>query len=108
MKYNNLIGAIVVALFILIVTVSLIKLDGTESNLNGTETEIYLNGNDGGYIPVYYTTCTAIRSTNHVEVEWNGNLYSCWIEPESEIQTGDRIVCGFAFYEGNAELIDIK
>ena len=105
---NNIIGLIILALLLALTMVSLIKLDGAVINVTGTETETYLNGNDGGFIPVYYVTCNAIRSTDYIEVEWNGNLYSAWIEPESEIQTGDRITCGFAFYEGEAELIDIK
>ena len=104
---NNIIGLIILALLLALTMVSLIKLDGTEINVTGTETETYLNGNDG-YIPVHYVTCTAIRSTNYVEVEWNGNLYACSIDPESEIQTGDRIICAFAFYEGEVEFIDIK
>ena len=107
MKGNDLIGALIVALFILVIMVSLIKLDGTETEIDLTQSETYWNGNGNEYIPIHYVTCTAIRGTNHVEVEWNGNLYSCLIEPESEIQTGDRITATFIIYEGNAELINI-
>ena len=74
---------------------------------NGTERQTYAIGNDGGYVPVYAIRCMAMRMADTVEVEWNGNLYTCYIDPESEIQTGDIITCRFMSYEGNYELIDI-
>lgn len=111
---NEYLGAIIIALFLLVIsfiviksTDSSIKLDGTEINLNGTETETYLNGNDG-YVPVHYVACTAMRSGDHVDVEYKGNLYSAYVTNDSEIQTGDRIICMFAYNEGEIELVDIK
>lgn len=88
----------------LITAIAVVSVNG-----KGTESESsYAIGNDGGYIPVYKVNCTAQRIADTVEVIWNGNEYSAYVSPESEIKTGDKIRCTFIIYEGNVELVDIN
>lgn len=101
---KNIFAALIVGLFLILVMGLLVACD-----MNGTEMQAqYATANDGGYLPVYRVSAKAIRGTDYVEVEWNGNSYSAYISPESEIKTGDQITCLFSVYEGNVELIDIK
>ena len=106
---KNIFGVLFMILFVTVFMAIIIKLDGSESkvNLNGTETETHWYANDGEYVPIYRIRSAAIRLENTVEVDLNGNSYSCYVSPESEIQTGDIITAVFYCYNGNYELIDI-
>ena len=78
---KNIFGALLMCIFVGLIMLLIIKSNAI--NLDGTETEtvLYLNGNDGGYVPVHYIKCVAIRMENTIEVEWNGNRYSCEVDP---------------------------
>jgi len=101
MKIKDFIAGLFLAILVLSMAFLIAK-----GNAKGNGME-YAIGNDGGYVPVYTIRCVAMRMADTVEVEWNGNLYVCYVNPESEIQTGDIITCRFMSYEGNLELIDI-
>ena len=68
----------------------------------------YAIANDGKYIPVYKVQVPAMRMENVVEVEWNGKIYSAYLDTNSEIETGNIITCTFALYEGEYEFIGIE
>ena len=65
-------------------------------------------GNDSEYYPIFYVKGDVVRYPDYVEIEYDGNVYSAWIDAESELVTGDEVWCGFTIYEGNLELVDIK
>lgn len=72
----------------------------------------YYESNDG-YIPVTFSPCEVVSeretaSEREIVVEYQGNEYACVVGTESTIRKGDVIWAGFAVYEGNLELIDIK
>ena len=106
MKSNNIFAVLICGLFIALVIGLMVACDST--NGIGTETETYYKANDGEYLPIYRITTTAIRIDDCVEVEYNGNLYSAHLSPESEIQTGDRIVALFTMYEGELQFVGIN
>ena len=95
-------------LTIIIGAMFIIALFVTKEIGKSAETQSYAIANDGGYVPMYKVQTNAIRIQDTVEVEWNGNVYSAYVDPESEIQTGDLITCSFIIYEGDVELVDIK
>ena len=68
----------------------------------------YVTANDGESLPIIHVRANAVRFVDYVEVEYEGNLYSTWIDADSDICTGDKIWVTFALYEGELELIDIK
>lgn len=97
----------VVMLFAVMVLIFVLdnKGKGIESE---TKRQTYSIANDGGYVPTYHNICEAKRLGNEVYVTWKGNEYSAYLSPESEIQTGDKIMCTFIIYEGNVELVAIN
>ena len=58
-------------------------------------------------LPVVYVQTTATRGYDWVEVEYNGNLYSTWIDTESDIQTGDLVWAEF-YINNDIKLIGIR
>ena len=107
---KNILGVLFVALFTLLMVAFFVVISKSNATIGirtETETPFYLTGNDGGYIPVYHVQVTATRIADVVEVEVNGNQYSAYVTSDSEIQTGDQIVCKFACYEGELEFIGI-
>ena len=107
---KNILGVAIITLFTLLMVAFFVVISKSNATIGirtETETPFYLTGNDGGFIPVYYIKATATRMADVVEVEVNGNQYSAYITPDSEIQTGDQIVCKFACYEGELEFIGI-
>ena len=101
---NNLFAALIVGLFLILVMGLLVACD-----MNGMETPAdYAIATDGEYLPIYKVNCTAQRIADTVEVEWNGNAYSAYLTPESEIQTGDQVVAVFTIFEGEVQLINIE
>ena len=68
----------------------------------------YAVANDGKTLPLIHAQVVAIRHPDYVEVEYEGNFYSAWIDEDSTICTGDKIWVTFALYEGELELINIK
>ena len=67
-----------------------------------------VTGNDGENYEVFYVPCEVTRGVDYIEVEYYGNVYSAWIEPESEIQTGDYVWAGFYIYNNELELVDFR
>ena len=70
---------------------------------------VYIEANDGGYLPCTYYPCPVLtRTETEIVVDLDGNAYAAWIDDMSTICEGDVVWAGFASYEGNLELIDIK
>ena len=101
---KNVFAALIVGLFLILATGLMVACD----NEIAPEPETYYKAADGEYLPIYKINTTAIRIDDCVEVEYNGNLYSAHLSPESEIQTGDRIVALFTMYEGELQFVGIN
>jgi len=101
---KNILGILICVIFTLVMVALFLRLDNTTIELD----KHYITINDGGYAPVYTVLCTAQRIGDVVEVEFNGDLYDCYVSEDSTIQTGDTIACEFACYEGSYEFINIK
>ena len=68
---------------------------------------VYVEANDGGYLPCTYYPCVVMEKTDtELVVEYKGNEYACYYEG-TEVP-GNTVWAGFASYEGSLELIDIK
>ena len=68
----------------------------------------YIVAADSQYLPVYYVKTSATRYKNYVEVDYENNIYSCYVDANSEIKTGDTVWAGIVAYKGNIEVVDIK
>jgi len=102
-------GAIIVALFLLLVIIVTVKYADANANTNSNldRNEISLTGNGNGN-SIYQVRSIAQRCGNVVEVEWNGNYYTAWIDAESEIQTGDFVTAVFEVDQNGTEFVGIK
>ncbi len=67
----------------------------------------YIVAADGQYLPVYYIKASATRHGNVVDIDYKDNIYSCYVDKESEIKTGDTVWAGIITYGGNIEVLDI-
>lgn len=68
----------------------------------------YIVASDGQYLPVYYVKSNATRHGNVVDIDYEDNIYSCYVDVESEIKTGDTVWAGIVEYKGNIEVVDIQ
>ena len=100
---KNIFAALIVGLFLVLAVAFLVACDtNMETPAN------YAIAADGEYLPIYKANCTAQRIADTVEVIWNGNSYSAYLSPESEIQTGDKVIAVFTIFEGEVQLINIE
>ena len=68
----------------------------------------YIVAADGQYLPVYYVKTDATRHGNVVDIDYEDNIYSCYVDKESEVKTGDTVWAGIVAYRGNIEVVDIQ
>lgn len=92
---ENIFEAIILVIAVVATIFGVMKYNGNETNNgNAPETE-NVAGNE-----VFYVPCVAVRSIDYVTVEYYGNTYDAYVDPESEIQTGDYVWAGF-YIDGN-------
>lgn len=68
----------------------------------------YIVAADGQYLPVYYVKADATRHGNVIDIDYEDNIYSCYVDKESEVKTGDTVWAGIVAYRGNIEVVDIQ
>ena len=69
---------------------------------------VYLEANDGEYLPCTYYPCKVLDVTEtEIVVDLDGNAYAAYGSWDG-IRKGDTVWAGFASYEGNLELIDVR
>ena len=105
---DTLKSVLMAVIMLAVVMVLIFVLDNKGKGKGITSETNYAIANDNGYVPTYRNICEAKRLGNEVYVTWLGNEYSAYLSPESEIQTGDKIMCTFVIYEGNVELVAIN
>ena len=94
----------IVLMLIVLVTMGIFI--GTQTE-RAPKTEMAID-NEGQTLPIFYVSAKATRYSDYVEVEYNGNMYSTWIDANSTIKTGDYVWAGFYVYGGEVEFVGIR
>ena len=93
------------AMFVLVILATLFLLVYYAKPVPETK---YIVAADGEYLPVYYIKANATRHGNIVDIDYEDNIYSCYVDKASEIKTGDTVWAGIVTYRGNIEVLDIR
>lgn len=101
-RVDTIVEIIVLLIAVTATSFAIIKYNGNKANGNAPVTES-VESND-----VFYVPCMVTRGVDYIEVEYCGDMYSAWIDSESEIQTGDYVWAGFYIYNNEFKLVDFR